>query len=263
MPVTCTGPISAVERTWVPPQGCRSRPAISISRTDAGALRRLDRHGLDQSGIGLEFGIADPAAGDGGVARDHLIELGGDGLLVEAGVGNIEIEPAIAVADRAAGHRVGQHGGQQMQRRVHAHAGVTLFPIDGRGDGVAGFERRGVGAFGRHVRDLAFGLVGIDRGGDGDGHAGRGPQPAGVAGLAARGGVEHRAVEHDAAFVREGDDARLAGLQITVVAEQAVGGHRASTLHERRFDLGLAASSHSGTGSFFARRNSGLNSLDW
>src|SRR5262249_62246998 len=31
--VTRTAPISAVERTWVPPQGCRSKPAISISRT--------------------------------------------------------------------------------------------------------------------------------------------------------------------------------------------------------------------------------------
>ena len=31
--VTRTAPISPVPRTWVPPQGCRSKPAISISRT--------------------------------------------------------------------------------------------------------------------------------------------------------------------------------------------------------------------------------------
>src|SRR5689334_8934670 len=33
MPVTCTLPISPVDCTCVPPQGCRSNPSISIRRT--------------------------------------------------------------------------------------------------------------------------------------------------------------------------------------------------------------------------------------
>ena len=77
------------------------------------------------------------------------------------------------------------------------------------------------------MRDLALGRVGIDRGRDR--RCARRPRVVSVprvAGLAAGGGVEHRAVEHDAALLGDGDDARVAVLQIGVVAEQAVGRHR-------------------------------------
>ena len=103
----------------------------------AGAHRRLHRHGLDQAGIGFELGVADPAAGDRGIAGDHLVDLCRDRVLVEAGFRNVEVEPAFAVADRAAGDGIRQHGGQQMQRGVHAHAGVTLVPVDRGGDRIA------------------------------------------------------------------------------------------------------------------------------
>ena len=224
----------------------------------AGAHRRLHRHGLDQAGIGGELVVADPAAGDGRVGRDHLVHSCGDRVLVEAGFRDVEIEPALALADRAAGHRIGQHRRQQMQRGVHAHAGVTLVPIDRRGHRVAGFEGRR--ARRRHMRDLGFGRVGIDRIVDRDARAVGRAKRAAVAGLAAGIGVEHRAVEHDAALVGDGEHARLAFLQIAVVAEQAVGRHRIfplahdlirkpvstfrdhalSTRHERRRDGRLA-----------------------
>src|SRR6185312_6350737 len=67
----------------------------------AGAHRRLHRHGLDQTGIGFEFGIADPAVKHGGAGCDHLIYFGADGVLVEAGFRDVEIEPAFGFADRA------------------------------------------------------------------------------------------------------------------------------------------------------------------
>ena len=67
-----------------------------------------------------------------GVGRDHLGELCGDRVLVEAGFGDVEVEPAFGLADRAAGDRIGQHGREQMQRGVHAHAGVADGPSRSR-----------------------------------------------------------------------------------------------------------------------------------
>ena len=98
--LTRTAPISPSARTCVPPQGCKSRPAISISRTRPDTHRRLHRHGLDQAGIGFEFGVADPAVADGSAGRDHGHQCRGDFVLVEAGLGNIEVEPALDFADR-------------------------------------------------------------------------------------------------------------------------------------------------------------------
>src|SRR6185312_5822338 len=69
---------------------------------------------------------------------------------------------------------------------------------------------------------------------------------AGIAGLTAALRIEHRTIEAYAALV-DGDDARLAGGQVGVVAEQQLG-HR---------------SSHCGTGSLRSRRKAGLNSFDW
>ena len=57
--------------------------------------------------------------------------------LVERDVAGVEIEPTLAVADRAAGHGVGQHDRQEMQRGMGAHALEAQFPVEPRTDGVA------------------------------------------------------------------------------------------------------------------------------
>jgi hypothetical protein len=67
--VTTTAPISAVLATWVPPQGCRSTPSISSTRT-----RPRPRGGCTlmlrtRPRVGVEFGLADPAVA-------HRVRLG-------------------------------------------------------------------------------------------------------------------------------------------------------------------------------------------
>ncbi len=74
--------------------------------------------------------------------------------------------------------------------------------------------------------DLAFRRVGIDCVVDRNARAVRRGERASVARLAAGIGVEHRAVEHDAALLGDREHARLAFLQIAVIAEQAFGRHR-------------------------------------
>src|SRR5262249_8362383 len=67
----------------------------------AAAHRRLDRHGLHQTGVGFKFRVGDPARGYRRISGDHGGELGGDLVLVEAGLGNIEVEAAVVLAPRA------------------------------------------------------------------------------------------------------------------------------------------------------------------
>ena len=50
-------------------------------------------------------------------ALSFSVELG----LVEPGLGDVEVEPAVALADGAAGDRVGQHHAQEMERGVDPH----------------------------------------------------------------------------------------------------------------------------------------------
>ena len=45
---------------------------------------------------------------------------------------NVEVEPAFGVADRAAGHRIGQDRRKKVQGSVHAHPGVAKVPVDDR-----------------------------------------------------------------------------------------------------------------------------------
>ena len=108
--------------------------------------------------------------------------------------------------------------------------------------------------------DLALGGVGIDGRFDRNAHAIPRCQRTAVARLSARGRVENRAVEHDAALLGECDHARLAGLEIGVVAEQTFGRHR--QVFSNGGLMSDLRSSQSGTGNFFERRNSGSNSLD-
>ncbi len=100
-----------------------------------------------------------------------------------------------------------------MQRGVHAHAGVAQIPIDGGMHGLADFEIEVAGGR-RQMRDLAFRGIGVARIRDRDGVAGCRRQHTAVGGLAAGGGIEHGAVEHDAAGVGEPDHGGAAFLQI-------------------------------------------------
>src|ERR1700730_6329853 len=112
------------------------------------------------------------------------------------------------------------------------------------------------------MRDHALCRVRIARARDRD----VGPVPAreraAVAGLSAGSRVENRAVEHDAA-VADLDHARGAMVEVGIVAEQAFRRHRQSREDYWNGTLMLGCrSSHPGTGRFFERKNSGLNSLD-
>ena len=110
---------------------------------------------------------------------------------------------------------------EQVQAGVDAHVAVAALPVEHGGQRFAGFgQRLGLA---RDMHDLAL-VLAVDRGGDGDVAAGP-AQRAGVARLAAAGGVEDRAVEHDAAAVVDGDDGRLGFGQVGVVAEEKFGGH--------------------------------------
>ena len=94
-----------------------------------------------------------------------------------------------------------------------------------------------------------------------------------VAGLAAGGGIEHRAVEHDAAALVDGQHARRAVAQVGVGAVELLGHARSSSLRPGRSDAYIlgdehraaarSATSHRARGRFFDFRNAGLNSLDW
>ena len=169
MSVITTEPISPVRRTCVPPQGWRSMPVDLDEAHAARSARRLHRHGLHQPRIGIELLVGDPALGHGCVAGDQRIQLLGDLGLVEAGIRNVEIEPPVAVADGAAGDRVGQDDAQEMKRRVDAHALEPPRPVELERDGLALRQARGglrademcdlrtIGAVDR-VRDLRFAL---------------------------------------------------------------------------------------------------------
>src|SRR5215211_3871625 len=78
----------------------------------AAAGLEVDALDLDEGGVRVELRVGDPALADGRVASDERVELLGQLGLVEPGFGNVEIEPAVALADGATGDRVGQHDAQ-------------------------------------------------------------------------------------------------------------------------------------------------------
>ena len=104
--------------------------ACNIDKADAArAHGRLDRHGFDEAGIGFQLGIGDPLFGDVGVLVDAGHEFGSDRVLLNAGIGNVEIEATFAVTDGAACHGVRQNGGEEMKGCVNAHARIADGPI--------------------------------------------------------------------------------------------------------------------------------------
>jgi hypothetical protein len=70
----------------VPPHGCRSTLPFSpmaTRRTRARAHRRLDRQGAHETGIGLQFGVADPAVADRMIGGDQRVELARQRVLLD------------------------------------------------------------------------------------------------------------------------------------------------------------------------------------
>ena len=211
----------------------------------AGADRRLHRHRAYQLRAGLQFVIGYPARRDLVGRGDQRIELSCDLFFVEARSGYVEIEPAAPVRHLTAGHGARHHRAEEMQTGMHAHQPVAALPIE------LGCElrawRRQRRARGRDVDDLveAFALYRVD---NRDCLAGGEAQRSLIAGLAAAGRVEHRAVEPDALLVGS-DNARRARARIRIIAENQFG-HPPAPL------------SHGGVGRFFSFRNAGLNSFD-
>src|SRR5271166_147459 len=218
----------------------------------AGPHRRLHRHRFHKPRIGLELLVRDPAAADRDVARDDLVEPPLDIGLVEGGFARVEIEPPLAVADRAARDRVGQDDSEKMQRGVRPHAFVTEIPIDLRTHAGSGRWERS--AMSRQVQDRSLVRI-INRASDLQKGAVIENERAPVARLTAALRVKDRAVERDALLSHEHDPrGRLA--KIGVVAKESLS-HWTNACGARAL-----ASSQSGTGRFLERRKAGLNSLD-
>src|SRR5574337_1739557 len=75
---------------------------LDLDQADpAGPHRGLDRHRLDETRIGLKLLVGNPVEADLCVARDELVQAPLDVGFVEGGFAGIEIEPPLAVADRA------------------------------------------------------------------------------------------------------------------------------------------------------------------
>ena len=77
----------------------------------ARAARGLNRHGFDQAGISVQFGIGDPALTDRMVGRDQGIELRFDGVAVQDKIADIEIQPPLVLADLPARYPRRDDGG--------------------------------------------------------------------------------------------------------------------------------------------------------
>ncbi len=200
----------------MPPQGCRSRPDDLDQPDPAGAHRRLHRHGhLTRSGLASSSASVIQRLVTAASAAIISASFAVIASLSRPGLRDVEIEPAFGLADRAARDRIGQHRGEQMQRRVHAHPRMPDRPVDRGRDGVADRQDGEPGA-GTWAISVLPGSVNTTLA-----TAKLAPfaaSRAAVSGLAAGGGVEHRAVEHHAAIGGEGDDTRLAVLQIGILA---------------------------------------------
>ena len=222
--VTATGPISPVRLHVRAAAGLQVDRAVLADDDEAhaaGAHRRLHGHGAHELRVGLELGVGDPALADGMIGGDQRVEVGGQLVLVDGGgVLDVEVEPAVVGVDLAAGDRKLHERAEQVQqvcmrmrreRVSQSSTARTLWPGAGR--------RR---ALGGHVHD--GGLVGVvDGGGDRAAAAAVDLERALVAGLPAGGGIEHGAVEHDAAALVDGQHARGAVAQVGIGPVELLG----------------------------------------
>ena len=158
-----------------------------------------------------------------GVERDQFVQPALDFRLVEGRLA-VEVEPPLAIADRAAGDGVGEHDREEVQRRVGAHPLITPDPVDPGDHACARSRQRR--SFGRHVEDRLPVRV-VDRIDDRDCLAAVDDQGALIAGLAAALRVEDRPIERDPAGLGD-DDGRRRLAEIGIGAEEGFG-HQTKT----------------------------------
>ena len=200
-PVITNGPISAVERTWVPPQSSREKPSISTTRTSLpyfspksiiAPSRRASSIGVRNVRTGIAsktFSLTMPL--------DPLALLGAERPRVA------EVEAQLVGAHGRAGlldvvaEHLAQRGVQEVGRGVVGHRREARRPGDrARAPGSAApsaaperlvvadlDEQHLVGAEAEHLDDRVARAARVEL------------ERAGVAHLAAAGGVEGRALE--------------------------------------------------------------------
>ena len=130
-------------------------------------------------------------------------------VLVEPGIGNVEVQPALSVADRSARHRIGEGDRQEMQGGMDAHALDSASANGSRSDTLSPGDRQ-VRALRSDMGDLGLGRI-VPHGRRDRQRRAIGPgQRADIARLAAAGCIEHRAVEQYAAALGDAHDGRAA-----------------------------------------------------
>ena len=212
--VHSTRPISPVRATCVPPQACRSTPSIASRRTRPAPIGGRTLMVFTSSGREFSSSSVTHCGITGRSSGEQLVDLLGDPFLGRHVALEVEIEPALVGADLAAGDVALDHRRHDMQRGVHAHVPVAALPVEHGVD--LGADRR-PGRIGRqHVQHVA--AVGLHRVDD-PGLAAVPAQHAGVAGLAAAGRIEDRAVEPHAALLDRGHGG-VGFLEIGVLTEE-------------------------------------------
>ena len=180
----------------------------------------------------VQFGIADPVVGDRMIGGDQRVQRVGDRLLVQTGLGPVEIQPRPLGTHLAAGDRGGDDRRQQMQAGMQAHMGVAPVPVEHHGQEQTR-RRRCLGTLrGQPVGDGIGGRA-LDRFGHNPRPPVFGDQPATVAGLTAAGRIEHRPVQDDGAVIGCRQHGRGAVAGIGLGAEDGLGCGQAVAGHER------------------------------
>src|SRR5215472_10527260 len=187
----------------------------------SGAARRLHAHGLDELRLQVELGIRDPHGLGGSARDDERVSLAFDALSIELAEIDVEVEPRLVGCDVAAGDRGRDDAGQQVERGVQAHQPVTARPVDLERNRLTGLEHRASGGTDMQHPVRRLPLAGVD---DRDCLALWTQELAAVARLATAQGIEHGAVELDAALI-DREHPRGRGAQVRVLAEQQLGRH--------------------------------------
>src|SRR5690625_2597179 len=194
----------------------------------AGAAGRLDRHRPHQLLAGRKLRLIDPPRLHGMIGFDQTVEFFLQPDLVR-GLRQIEVEPALAIADLAAGHFSVDQRAEQMQAGMDAHVSMTALPVELQPD--FGSRLGQAASLGQDVDHLIrpFALLRID---DLQCRSIRQQQATRITGLAAALRVEDRAIQTQTARCG-GHYPRTGGGKIGIFPEQQ--------LHERKLSSTAAA----------------------